>query len=155
MRITLRASGTLKSGPERDLTDDYLRRAARLARDTGFLGVEEVECATKPKASRTLATEQLLSGIPDGASLVVLDERGTSPTSREIARHFGRLRDEGCSDLVLLIGPADGFDPDLLPRAPMWRFGAQTWPHKLLRAMAAEQIYRALSILAGTPYHRD
>ena len=155
MRITLRASGALKSGPERALTDDYLQRAQGLARATGFLGVVEQEISPRGKSDRTTETRALLDGLPANSALILLDERGTSPTSRQIARHFAKLRDEGRADCTLLIGPADGFDPALLPPATKWAFGAQTWPHKLLRAMAAEQIFRALSILAKTPYHRD
>jgi len=145
----------MRSGPERELTDDYLRRAQGLARATGFLGVEEQELAPRGKSDRTTETQALLDSIPDGAALILLDERGKTPTSRDIACHFARLRDDGIGDCVLLIGPADGFDKALLPPATKWAFGAQTWPHKLLRAMAAEQVFRALSILAGTPYHRD
>ena len=155
MRIILRAAGTMRSGPERDLTDDYLQRAQGLARATGFLGVEEQEVAPRGKSDATTETQALLDGIPDGAALILLDERGKSPTSREIAKHFARLRDDGVQACVLMVGPADGYDKSLIPKATRWSFGTQTWPHKLVRAMAAEQVFRALSILAGTPYHRD
>ena len=155
MKIILRAHGSIKSGPERDLTTDYIQRAQGLARGTGFLGVEEQEIDTRGKSDRTSQTQALLDGLPDGAHLILLDERGKSPTSRQIARHFANQRDDGQGHLVILIGPADGFDPALLPNATRWSFGAQTWPHKLVRVLASEQIFRALSILAGTPYHRD
>jgi len=155
VKIILRAHGSIKSGPERELTSDYIQRAQGLARATGFLGVEEQEIDTRGKSDRTTQTQALLDGIPDGAHIILLDERGKSPTSRQIARHFADKRDEGIIQLAILIGPADGFDPALLPSATRWSFGAQTWPHKLVRVLAAEQIFRALSILAGTPYHRD
>ena len=81
-----------------------------------------------------------------------MDERGQNMTSRKIAQFIQEL-DE---DVTFVIGGADGFEPDLLPRSTTrWSFGNQTWPHKLLRVMLAEQMYRALSILSGTPYHRD
>lgn len=155
MRIILRAAGALKSGPERELTDDYIQRAQGLARATGFLGVEEQEVAPRGKSDAVVETRALLDGIPETAAVILLDERGKTPKSREIAKHFARLRDEGTEACVLVIGPADGFDRSQLTQAVRWSFGAQTWPHKLVRAMAAEQIFRALSILAGTPYHRD
>ena len=154
MRIALRASGALKSGPERALVDDYIRRADGLARGVGFRGVEEQEVVLRGVHNKTDATRALLDGIGRGARIVLLDERGRSLASSEIASALSEYRDAGASELVLLIGPADGFDPALLPSAPRWAFGRQTWPHMLLRAMAAEQIYRALSILAGNPYHR-
>ena len=155
MRIVLRAAGALKSGPERDLTNDYLQRAQGLARATGFLGVEEQEVAPRGKSDSTVETKALLNGIPDGAALILLDERGKMPTSRQIAKHLAKLRDDGVDVCMIMVGPADGFDKAQLPQATRWSFGAQTWPHKIVRAMAAEQIFRALSILAGTPYHRD
>jgi len=101
----------------------------------------------------------LLDNIPNQARIIILDERGKTPKSREIAKHFAALRDDGIAATYFLIGGADGFDPDTLksaaPHVTRWALGPQTWPHKLVRVMAAEQIYRALSILAGTPYHRD
>jgi 23S rRNA (pseudouridine1915-N3)-methyltransferase len=65
-------------------------------------------------------------------------------------------REAGHNEIIFAIGGADGFEPSALPAQHVkWRFGQQVWPHKLLRVMLAEQIYRALSILAKTPYHRD
>ena len=155
MRITLRAHGRLGRGPEREMVDDYLRRASQLARGTGFRDVVEDEVETKGRADSTVQTRALLDGVPDGAMLVLMDERGKSLTSTAIARQLSIWRDDGVGELYILIGPADGYDPALLPAsATRWAFGTQTWPHKLLRAMLAEQLFRALSILAGTPYHR-
>ena len=155
MRITLRAHGRLGRGPEREMTDDYLRRASQLARGTGFRDVVEDEVETKGKVDRTVQTRALLDGVPDGATVVLMDERGKSLTSAAIARQLLIWRDDGVGELYILIGPADGYDPTLLPAsATRWAFGTQTWPHKLLRVMLAEQLFRALSILAGTPYHR-
>lgn len=160
MRLTLRAGGILRNGPEKTLVDDYMTRAQALARGTGFLSVEEQGVELKGQYDRGAETEKLLSVIGPSDELIILDERGKSPTSREIAKHFVRLRDEGVGSCYMVIGGADGFEPsaikDLRPgRITKWSFGAQTWPHKMVRVMAAEQIYRALSILAKTPYHRD
>ena len=155
MRITLRAHGRLGRGPEREMVDDYLRRAALLARGTGFRDVVEDEVETKGKVDRTVQTRALLDGVPDGATVVLMDERGKSLTSTAIARQLSTWRDDGVGELYILIGPADGYDPAILPTtATRWAFGTQTWPHKLLRVMLAEQLFRSLSILAGTPYHR-
>ena len=155
MRITLRAHGRLGRGPEREMTDDYLRRAAQLARGTGFRDVVEDEVETRGKSDRSTQTRALLDGVPDGAKLVLMDERGRSLSSTAIAEQLAAWRDDGVGELCILVGPADGYDPALLPAsAARWAFGTQTWPHKLLRVMLAEQLFRALSILAGTPYHR-
>jgi 23S rRNA (pseudouridine1915-N3)-methyltransferase len=73
-----------------------------------------------------------------------------------LADRIARLRDDGSRRLVFLIGGADGLDPALLARADeTLAFGPQTWPHALARAMLAEQTYRAVAILGGSPYHRD
>jgi 23S rRNA (pseudouridine1915-N3)-methyltransferase len=92
----------------------------------------------------------------DGAHVIACDEHGKARTSREFAAHIGRLRDDGVRKLVLVIGGADGLDPSLIAAAnETLAFGVQTWPHALARAMLAEQVYRAVTILSGSPYHRD
>ena len=156
MKIILRAGGVIRSGPEREMIDDYLRRAQGLARGTGFLSVEEQQVDLRSAKSRATETQMLLGDMPAGAKLVIFDERGKTPTSRQISTQFANWRDDSIGQLVLVIGGADGFEPSSIPAGTTrWAFGPQTWPHKMVRMMAAEQIYRALSILARTPYHRD
>lgn len=155
MRLILRVAGAMRSGPERVLVDDYLDRADRLARSQGFLSVIEDPVDVTKCKDRTEATRKVLT-VPDDAVLIVLDERGKSPTSRDLAQMMAGFRDEGRQAVVFAIGPADGFDPAAIPkRARKISLGRQTWPHKLVRVMLAEQLYRALSILSGSPYHRD
>ena len=156
MKISLRAGGVIRSGPERDLIDDYLKRASGLARGTGFTSVDEQQVDLRSAKSRFDETKTLLHNLPAGAKLVIFDERGKTPTSRKISQHISEWRNDGVTQLIFVIGGADGFEPDYIPAGTTrWAFGPQTWPHKMVRVMAAEQIYRALSILAGTPYHRD
>ena len=156
MKIILRAGGVIRSGPERDMIDDYMQRAKGLARGTGFLSVNEQQVDLRNSKTRADETQSLLGDMPAGAKLVIFDERGKTPTSRQISKQFAAWRDDGISQLVLVIGGADGFEPSSIPSGvTRWAFGPQTWPHKMVRLMAAEQIYRALSILARTPYHRD
>ena len=160
MKLILRAGGVLRSGPEKTLVDDYLTRAQGLARGTGFRSVEEQGVELKGQFDRAAETTKLLSVVNPSDELILLDERGKSPTSRDIAKHFAKLRDDGIGASNLIIGGADGFDHAVIKnmrpgRITKWSFGSQTWPHKMVRVMAAEQIYRALSILAKTPYHRD
>lgn len=156
MRLTVRAGGVIRKGPERVLVDDYLRRAEGLAKACGFLGVSETQVDLRSCKTRTEETQQLLSGMDPTHKLVILDERGKALTSRKIAQQIASWRDDGISETHFVIGGADGFEPTHIPaNAVRWSFGSQVWPHKLVRVMLCEQIYRALSILAGAPYHRD
>ena len=155
MRLILRAAGAMRAGPERELVDDYLGRADKLARGNGVLSVTEEAVDVSRASGREEETEKVLD-VPPGATLFVLDERGKAMSSRELADTLARLRDDGVSAAVFAIGAADGFAPSAIPAgARRISFGRQTWPHKLVRVMLAEQLYRALSILAGSPYHRD
>ena len=87
--------------------------------------------------------------------MLKLDERGEVMTSPTFAERLGRVHDQGRGDLAFVIGGADGIDPSLRAQADMTlSFGAMVWPHMLVRVMLAEQMYRAASILAGSPYHR-
>jgi 23S rRNA (pseudouridine1915-N3)-methyltransferase len=85
---------------------------------------------------------------------IFLDSRGQQFTSEEFARRLGTLRDEGTQQIVLAIGPADGWSPAALQRANLlFSLGRVTLPHQLARVLLAEQVYRAFTILSGHPYH--
>lgn len=156
MRLTLRGAGIIRKGPERAIIDDYLTRAQGLAKACGFLSVSEQQIDLRSAKTRSAETQALLGGISTTQKLVILDERGKAHSSRAIATTLAGWRDDGVAEAVFVIGGADGFEPaDIPPNAVRWAFGPQVWPHKLVRIMLAEQLYRALSILAGTPYHRD
>src|SRR5690606_20791956 len=89
------------------------------------------------------------------AALFLLDERGRNLTSEEFGKRIGDLRDNGRRQLVFAIGGPDGHDESSRSAADLvLSFGAQTWPHQLARVMLAEQLYRAVTILSGHPYHR-
>jgi 23S rRNA (pseudouridine1915-N3)-methyltransferase len=93
--------------------------------------------------------------IPNGAKIITLDERGKLLTSPEFSKCLANFRDQGQGHLAFIIGGADGIDPSLRARADMSiSFGSMVWPHMLVRVMLSEQLYRAVSILAGSPYHR-
>lgn len=156
MKLLIRAGGVMRSGPERDLVDDYIKRANGLTARCGFHSLSEQEIDVKKCKSRSDETRKILSGLTSSSKLIVLDERGKSVSSRQIATTIQHTQAEGLESFVFAIGAADGFEPsELPPGTTKWSFGQQTWPHKLVRVMAAEQMYRALSILAGSPYHRD
>lgn len=156
MRIEIRAVGRLKAGPERDLVDDYLKRASAAGRSLGISELSEREIDARALTDRTAETRALIEGLDPATLLLVLDERGKDMTSRELASLVERARDDGVRALACLIGGADGHDPACLPQgARRLAFGRATWPHKLVRVMLAEQLYRAVSLLGGSPYHRD
>lgn len=151
MRLTIAAVGRVRDGPLQALYRDYAQRL------TWPLALKEVEERRKLAAIQRIEAESRLLGaaVPDGATVVVLDQRGKSLSSEDFAARLGRWRDDGTADLAFVIGGADGLDPAWLRRAALvLSLGAMTWPHMLARVMLVEQLYRAQSILAGHPYHR-
>ena len=154
MRIALLAVGRLRGGPEQVLIDDYLARfdAAGRSMALGPARVTEVE----PRRGRgpDAEAEALLAAVPEGP-VIALDERGRTLDSPAFAQLLARHRDDGARDLSLLIGGADGHGAAVRQRADLLlSLGPMVWPHMLVRVMLAEQLYRAASILAGSPYHR-
>ena len=112
--------------------------------------------ARRPEDRQAKEGRLIRAATPKGAWLSVLDERGQAATSRQWAEEIGRARDGAAAAYALAIGGPDGLEPALRAEArSALSFGAMTWPHQLVRVMAGEQIYRALSILGGHPYHRD
>ena len=159
MRLLIAAVGRLKAGPERELLARYLERANAAGKPLSLTPLEVTEisespaqAATKRKADEAKA---LASAIPQKAKLIALDERGKSTGSEDFARKLARFRDDGAAAAVFLIGGADGLDETLRKQADLTlSFGAATFPHQIVRILLAEQIYRAITILSGHPYHR-
>ena len=159
MRLTVLAVGHARGTHEIALTDDFIDRAAQMGRRMGIssIAVEEVSVSRARDVTSRVREEcdRLAARVPDGAHVILLDAKGKGMTSEDFADMIGALRDAGTKDLALVIGGPDGLAP--LPGIRAGRslaFGPQTWPHLLVRAMLAEQIYRSLTILAGHPYHR-
>lgn len=156
MRAEIRAVGRLKAGPERAMVDDYLARATAAGRPSGLGPFTEHEIDPRRLKDRPSETAALLDGIDPGALVFALDETGRTISSVDFARRLAGARDEGVRSAVFLIGGADGHERPLLPPgAALISYGAATWPHKLVRVMLAEQLYRAASLIAGSPYHRE
>jgi 23S rRNA (pseudouridine1915-N3)-methyltransferase len=150
MQVIVAAIGRDRAGPTRDLFEDYCRRSP--------WPIRLVEIA--PRSSRPLErrlreeAERLLQAVPPGAVLVALDEAGRQLDSACLARRIACWQDE-YGTLAFAIGGPDGLDRSVLERAEAtFAFGRMTWPHRLVRVMLAEQLYRASTILSGHPYHR-
>jgi 23S rRNA (pseudouridine1915-N3)-methyltransferase len=159
MRLLVLAVGHARGTPEATLTEDFIGRANAMGRRLGFqtVAVEEVAVSKKRDARQRMTEEceRLAARIPDGAHVILLDAKGKGMTSEDFAEMLGAMRDAGTKDFVFVIGGPDGLLP--LPKIRAGRsmaFGPQTWPQLMVRAMLSEQIYRALTILAGHPYHR-
>lgn len=157
MKLIVAAVGRLRDGPETTMTQDWLARADAAGRSVhlGPVRCLEVEARGAPMGARDREAEALLAALAPGALVIAMDERGANWTSAELAARIGRWRDEGVREAAFLIGGADGHGDAVRAAARhTLAFGAQTWPHRLLRAMLAEQLYRAVTILTGSPYHR-
>ena len=156
MRVSIYAVGRLRSGPERVLIDDYKNRFDKSGRVLGLgpLTIQEVE--DKKKIGKPAEAKLLQQAIPNGTNICGLDERAKMISSVEFAGLLATLRDQGVANLGFVIGGADGLDEGLKKSFNQSiSFGKMVWPHMLVRAMLCEQLYRAASILAGAPYHRE
>lgn len=152
MRLTIAAVGRDRAGPSAELVDEYVRRCPWPIR------LVEVAPARNLPPGRRLDDEagRLVRAIPADATIVALDERGAELTSQAFAERLAAWRDATVGDVAFVIGGADGLAAALTSRAALTlAFGRMTWPHRLVRVMLLEQIYRASSILAGHPYHRQ
>ena len=159
MRIVVVAVGRLKQGPERELVERYRKRATAAGRAAGLADVEIIEI----KESRAAAAERrmleesiaIANVLPERAMVVLLDQRGESMSSSSFAGRLAGWRAENKPAVAFVIGGHDGLAPTLREQANVAiAFGPATWPHQLLRIMLLEQIYRAVTILVGHPYHR-
>jgi 23S rRNA (pseudouridine1915-N3)-methyltransferase len=148
MKISQAAIAPRRTRSKSEATDrmlaDYIERAARY-----------LPCESQVFESEIAFLEWL--GRSPGRSpahTILLDSRGQQLSSEEFAAHLGRLRDDGTQRVVLAIGPADGWSAGARQRANLLlSLGRITLPHQLARVVLAEQVYRALTILAGHPYH--
>jgi 23S rRNA (pseudouridine1915-N3)-methyltransferase len=154
VKIAIVAIGRLSRTPEAGLVRLYADRASAAGRALGLGPVEVIEVESR-KPGKAAEAEALGAHLAD-SRIIACDETGRARTSRDFAAEIGRLRDDGVRRLAFLIGGADGLDTALKARAhDTLAFGPQTWPHALARVMLTEQVYRAVTLLAGGPYHRD
>jgi 23S rRNA (pseudouridine1915-N3)-methyltransferase len=158
MRLLIAAVGRLKAGPERELLERYVERANAAGRSVSLAPVEIVEVpesnARRPSDRVAEETRKLQELVPKGARRIVLDSRGRGLTSEDFAARLAKLRDQGAPTTAFLLGGADGLAKSGNPPDLTISFGAATFPHQIVRILLAEQIYRAVTILSGHPYHR-
>ena len=158
MRILVLAVGRLKDGPERELVSRYLDRAQAHWPNAGLYGFRSDRSSGKPRrapADRKAEEAAALRAKAGEAALIALDERGASQPSDVFAQALGVKRDEGRKAVAFLIGGADGLDPALVAQSgETICFGRMTLPHQFVRVVLSEQLYRAMTILSGHPYHR-
>jgi 23S rRNA (pseudouridine1915-N3)-methyltransferase len=158
LRLSLLAVGRLKNGPERELVERYRQRIEGMGRALGLVGLDIFELpesrARRDEDRRSEEAAALLDKAGTSV-MIVFDERGKSLSSESFAERIRLWRDEGRSGLACVIGGPDGLEPKMRQRAALVvSFGALTMPHQIVRALVAEQLYRALTIIAGHPYHR-
>ena len=152
MRILLLTVGRDRRGPAAELVDTYLKRCP--------WRIEPIEIPPRDQGQadrrRREEAEKIRQALPPDAALIVLDERGKDLSSRDFARTIEHFREDARPAIVFVIGGADGLDPSLIEAADKCiAFGRAVWPHRLVKVMLAEQLYRASTISSGHPYHRD
>ncbi|MEP1961469.1 23S rRNA (pseudouridine(1915)-N(3))-methyltransferase RlmH [Tateyamaria sp.] len=155
MRVHICAVGRLRGGPESAIISDYITRFDRTGRALSLGPLSLIEVEDRKGGGMAAEADLLRRAVPKGALICCLDERGRVEASPKFANRLGNWRDSGRSDVAFVIGGADGIDPSLRAEADhLLSFGDMVWPHMLVRVMLTEQLYRATSILAGSPYHR-
>ena len=160
MRLQILAAGKMKAGPERELFARYADRIGKAGRSLHFDGPSVVEIPeSKLQTARERKSEeahQLLGKVDAGSAIILLDELGRDVSSKEFANLLAAYQNDGVGTLGFAIGGPDGLGDEFRARSNRTiRFGSMTWPHQFVRIMLAEQLYRAITILSGHPYHRE
>jgi len=160
MRLIVAAIGRLKAGPERELAERYRDRVAKAGRAVGLRDIEIIEIreSRAQEAGKRVLEESiaLANLIPERAVVVALDAKGENLDSGSFTVALRGWRDAGRPAAIFCIGGADGLGGEVKRRADLaLAFGTATWPHQLVRIMLLEQLYRAVTILSGHPYHRQ
>ena len=159
MNLAVYAVGRLKAGPEEAILDRYWSLAKAAGPQIG-LTVPPIREFPESRHQQAVARKNaegntLLAAIQAGAFLVALDESGRNLSSTDLAQAIRHRRDEGYPEFAFVIGGPDGHGNQITNKAGLvLSMGQMTWPHRLARIMIVEQIYRAITILSGHPYHR-
>ena len=152
MRLVLVAVGRDRRGPASELAELYQKRCP------WRIDVVDIAPRNEGDTAKRIALEaqKIRRALPDDAALVVLDERGDNLSSQELAKKVQAFQTKGRQVIAFVIGGADGLERSLVESADVrLAFGRATWPHRFVRAMVMEQLYRVSTILSGHPYHRE
>lgn len=151
MNITILACGKMKKGSMTELLDHYHKQFKWNVK------IKEITISTTdPVSKKREENKQLLSLLTPDSYVIAMDETGKDLTSRELASTIKKQQDISRKHIQIIIGGADGLTDETRAKANIiLRFGKQTWPHKIVRLMLLEQLYRAQSIIDNHPYHRD
>lgn len=156
MRVQISAVGRLRNGPEKQLIDDYLTRFTRTGRAYGFSDISITEVEDKKGGGKETEADLLLATIPKASKIITLDEHGKILSSPQFSQKLSHWRDDAPNCIVFIIGGADGLSEKIKSQASFSiSLGKMVWPHMLVRLMLSEQLYRATSIMANNPYHRE
>jgi 23S rRNA (pseudouridine1915-N3)-methyltransferase len=154
MRISILSVGKFENSPQKAVFETYLKRL-KWKIELRELELKNSQSMPIEKA-KTGEEELILKALRPFSKMILLDEKGRQFSSRDFAGLISGFALAGDSDLTFVIGGADGFSPALLKKAPLKiSFGLMTLPHLMARSILIEQLYRAQSIIAGHPYHRD
>ena len=152
MKIFIAAIGRAKAGPERDLFETYTKRTPWTI---DLREIDDRKTANAPDG-RDREADALIGTVPRGGITVALDEHGKELTSLELSKRLSDWATQGYNPVSFLIGGARGHGQAVKQQADFTlSIGKMTWPHMMVRAMLVEQLYRAWSISAGHPYHRE
>lgn len=160
MKLTIIAIGRMKSGPETELYARYQERAARSGRQLGITAVAHRELPESRNADARRRRDEeaaaMVGALSPGSTAIALDEKGEDIDSAAFAALLRSSIDGGTGELAFLIGGPDGHGQAVAAAVRRTiRFGRLTWPHQIVRILLAEQLYRAVTILSGHPYHRE
>ncbi len=151
VRLEIAAIGARPRGAFDELAQLYLERIAPLVPGSGRSSVDAAIYKSEEAMWEAVERERARTA----ALVVLLDERGKAMSSEQFAKWLGSERDEGRQRIIFAVGPADGWSAESRERAGLLlSLGPMTLGHELARVVLCEQVYRALTILAGHPYHR-
>jgi 23S rRNA (pseudouridine1915-N3)-methyltransferase len=155
LKLQILSVGKLKAGPESLLCEDYLKRLRGLGKQAGISQVTVLEFAESQAPAAALRREEEAGHLARAASKrIILDERGKAFSSLELANLLRKHLEQGTPDLAILIGGPDGHTDGIRSSGQTISFGPMTWPHRLVRVMLLEQLYRSVTIMLNHPYHR-
>jgi 23S rRNA (pseudouridine1915-N3)-methyltransferase len=150
MKILISAIGKAKAGPEQQLYNEYMGRISWPVQCREFdVKLQDIQ------QRKIKEGQQLLAACTGYDRIIALDETGKTLSSPEFAAQLQTWQQQGNSSFAFIIGGSDGLDTPVKKAAHLtWSFGRVTYPHMLIRALLAEQLYRAQTILLGHPYHK-